>query len=96
MTNRAVIRLNDTTDHGGKIITAIDDWIYQSVPIVDWWKISKSGDRSITTQVEKHQEVCNTLNGVPNSHWHFMQPISYTYYFEKFSIYPNIKVFHTI
>ncbi|WP_387691933.1 hypothetical protein [Photorhabdus sp. RM71S] len=32
MTNRAVIRLNDTTDHGGKVVTAIDDCVYQDVP----------------------------------------------------------------
>ncbi|WP_240000760.1 MULTISPECIES: hypothetical protein [unclassified Photorhabdus] len=32
MTNRAVIRLNDTTDHGGKVVTAIDDCVYQGVP----------------------------------------------------------------
>ncbi|ETS32732.1 hypothetical protein PTE_01379 [Photorhabdus khanii NC19] len=188
MASKAVIRLNDLTDHGGKVITAIDNCVYQGVPVaakgdlvncpkckcekypaignitmiwekttsyseitiahqtkiagtiynsglniietwlcmdtnfdgwkpaqclfleakakydqffkngipMDWWKISKSGDRSMTTQVEKQQEVCITLNGIPNSHWHFMQPISYAYYLEKFSIYPNIKVFHTI
>ncbi|MBS9422784.1 restriction endonuclease fold toxin 5 domain-containing protein [Photorhabdus caribbeanensis] len=72
-----------------------DQFFKDGVPI-SWWKISKSGDRSMTTQVEKQQEVCTTLNGTPNSHWHFMQPISYAYYLEKFSIYPNIKVFHTI
>ncbi|WP_434086451.1 hypothetical protein [Photorhabdus laumondii] len=33
MTNRAVIRLNDLTDHGGKVITAIDNYVYQGVPI---------------------------------------------------------------
>ncbi|KMW71203.1 PAAR repeat-containing protein [Photorhabdus luminescens subsp. luminescens] len=33
MTNRAVIRLNDLTDHGGKVITAIDNYLYQSVPV---------------------------------------------------------------
>ncbi|PQQ42662.1 hypothetical protein C6H65_02970 [Photorhabdus luminescens] len=72
-----------------------DQFFKNGIPM-NWWKISKSGDRSMTTQVEKQQEVCTTLNGIPNSHWHFMQPISYSYYLEKFSIYPNIKVFHTI
>ncbi|OWO80809.1 hypothetical protein B5C26_16095 [Photorhabdus luminescens] len=33
MTNRAVIRLNDQTDHGGKVITAIDNYLYQGVPV---------------------------------------------------------------
>ncbi|MGJ0624046.1 PAAR domain-containing protein [Xenorhabdus bovienii] len=33
MVGKAVIRLNDTTDHGGKVITAIDSYVYQGVPI---------------------------------------------------------------
>ncbi|ETS32734.1 hypothetical protein PTE_01381 [Photorhabdus khanii NC19] len=33
MASKAVIRLNDLTDHGGKVITAIDNCVYQSVPV---------------------------------------------------------------
>ncbi|PHM37473.1 PAAR domain-containing protein [Xenorhabdus innexi] len=33
MANKAIIRLNDTTDHGGKVITAIDSYVYQGVPV---------------------------------------------------------------
>ncbi|WP_038267379.1 PAAR domain-containing protein, partial [Xenorhabdus cabanillasii] len=33
MPNKAVIRLNDTTDHGGKVITAIDGYVYQGIPV---------------------------------------------------------------
>ncbi|MDB6370323.1 MULTISPECIES: PAAR domain-containing protein [Photorhabdus] len=33
MTNRAVIRLSDITDHGGQVITAIDNYVYQGVPV---------------------------------------------------------------
>ncbi|PHM72388.1 PAAR domain-containing protein [Xenorhabdus sp. KJ12.1] len=33
MPGKAVIRLNDTTDHGGKVITAIDGYVYLGVPI---------------------------------------------------------------
>ncbi len=33
MAGKAVIRLNDTTDHGGKVITAIDNYVYQGIPI---------------------------------------------------------------
>ncbi|MEK9495080.1 PAAR domain-containing protein [Photorhabdus sp. P32] len=33
MTERVVICLNDTTDHGGKVITAIDNYVYQGVPV---------------------------------------------------------------
>ncbi|MDE1483074.1 PAAR domain-containing protein [Xenorhabdus bovienii] len=33
MSNKPVIRLNDTTDHGGKVITAIDGYVYQGIPI---------------------------------------------------------------
>ncbi|TDB45070.1 Tox-REase-5 domain-containing protein [Photorhabdus khanii] len=33
MASKAVIRLNDLTDHGGTVITAIDDGVYQGVPV---------------------------------------------------------------
>ncbi|CDM88584.1 PAAR domain-containing protein [Xenorhabdus bovienii] len=33
MPNKAVIRLNDKTDHGGKVITAIEGYIYQGIPV---------------------------------------------------------------
>ncbi len=33
MASKAVIRLNDLTDHGGKVITAIDNCVYQGVPV---------------------------------------------------------------
>ncbi|MBC8951183.1 PAAR domain-containing protein [Xenorhabdus sp. PB61.4] len=33
MPSKAVIRLNDKTDHGGKVITAIDGYVYQGVPV---------------------------------------------------------------
>ncbi|MEK9495083.1 PAAR domain-containing protein [Photorhabdus sp. P32] len=33
MTESTVIRLNDLTDHGGKVITAIDNYVYQDVPV---------------------------------------------------------------
>ncbi|MBD2781610.1 PAAR domain-containing protein [Xenorhabdus szentirmaii] len=33
MPNKAVIRLNNTTDHGGQVITAIEKYVYQDVPI---------------------------------------------------------------
>ncbi|MGV8001993.1 restriction endonuclease fold toxin 5 domain-containing protein [Photorhabdus temperata subsp. temperata] len=57
-----------------------------------WWK---SSDYSMQKQGKRQQWVCISLNSIPNSHWHFMQPISYAYYLEKLSIYSNIKVFHT-
>ncbi|PHM45106.1 hypothetical protein Xmau_01313 [Xenorhabdus mauleonii] len=33
MSGKAVIRLNDITDHGGQVISAIDGYVYQGVPI---------------------------------------------------------------
>ncbi|MCC8373856.1 hypothetical protein CKY10_07535 [Photorhabdus sp. HUG-39] len=57
-----------------------------------WWK---SSDYSMQKQGKRQQWVCTSLNSTPNSHWHFMQHISYAYYLEKLSIYSNIKVFHT-
>ncbi|WP_340617366.1 PAAR domain-containing protein [Xenorhabdus entomophaga] len=34
MTNKAVILLNDTTDHGGKVITAVGGYTYKGILIV--------------------------------------------------------------
>ncbi|WP_387467826.1 PAAR domain-containing protein [Photorhabdus sp. RM323S] len=118
MTNRAVIRLNDTTDHGGKIITAIDDWIYQSVPIAAKGYLvncpmckgvfpivegsddlkhqgKMSGHDSMINPVRRQNLVCETLNNIPKSHWHFLEPISYEYVLIALSIFPNITVFNT-
>ncbi|PHM37587.1 hypothetical protein Xmau_03804 [Xenorhabdus mauleonii] len=33
MAGKAVIRLNDMTDHGGQVITAIDGYAYQGIPV---------------------------------------------------------------
>ncbi|CDG19190.1 PAAR domain-containing protein [Xenorhabdus doucetiae] len=33
MAGKAVILLNDATDHGGKVITAIGGYTYQGVPV---------------------------------------------------------------
>ncbi|MDE1486979.1 restriction endonuclease fold toxin 5 domain-containing protein [Xenorhabdus bovienii] len=60
-----------------------------------WWKISKSGHISMMSQAGRQQTVCSTLKGIPNSHWHFLQPVSFAYYAKAFSIYANIKVLHT-
>ncbi|WP_327082911.1 hypothetical protein [Photorhabdus laumondii] len=31
---KAVILLGDTTDHGGKVITAIDEYTHNGIPII--------------------------------------------------------------
>ncbi|MDC9622764.1 MULTISPECIES: PAAR domain-containing protein [Xenorhabdus] len=33
MANKAVILLNDTTDHGGKVITAVGGYTYKGIPV---------------------------------------------------------------
>ncbi|CDG98178.1 conserved hypothetical protein [Xenorhabdus bovienii str. puntauvense] len=33
MANKAVILLNDTTDHGGKVITAVSGYTYKGIPV---------------------------------------------------------------
>ncbi|WP_387493048.1 MULTISPECIES: PAAR domain-containing protein [Photorhabdus] len=47
MTDKAVIRLNDLTDHGGKVITAIDNYVYQDVPIAANEYFAKAFDKFI-------------------------------------------------
>ncbi|WP_281422392.1 hypothetical protein [Photorhabdus caribbeanensis] len=39
--SKAVILLGDTTDHGGKVITAIDEYIHNDIPIIVKNKISR-------------------------------------------------------
>ncbi|WP_340618616.1 restriction endonuclease fold toxin 5 domain-containing protein [Xenorhabdus entomophaga] len=60
-----------------------------------FWKISKSGHKSMMSQAGRQQAVCIEFAGIPNSHWHFLQPVSFAYYSKAFSIYPNITAFHT-
>ncbi|MDX7992699.1 restriction endonuclease fold toxin 5 domain-containing protein [Xenorhabdus littoralis] len=71
-----------------------DQFFKDGVPM-PWWKVSKSGHLSMMSQSAKQQAVCTKFEGIPNSHWHFLQPINYAYYLKMFSVYPNIKVFHT-
>ncbi|MDE1478321.1 restriction endonuclease fold toxin 5 domain-containing protein [Xenorhabdus bovienii] len=56
----------------------------------------KTGLESMLSQATRQNTVCTTLNNIPKSHWHFLQPVSYGYFLTAFSIYPNIKVFHTL
>ncbi|WP_280520262.1 hypothetical protein [Photorhabdus noenieputensis] len=39
--SKAVILLGDMTDHGSKVITVIDEYIHNSVPIVAENKINR-------------------------------------------------------
>ncbi|PHM51655.1 restriction endonuclease fold toxin 5 domain-containing protein [Xenorhabdus hominickii] len=71
------------------------DQFFENAEPKFWWKISKSGHISMMSQAGRQQTVCSTLKGIPNSHWHFLQPMSFAYYARAFSIYANIKVLHT-
>ncbi|PHM45104.1 hypothetical protein Xmau_01311 [Xenorhabdus mauleonii] len=67
-----------------------DNFFKNGIPM-GWWE----GQFSMMSQAEKQQMVCSSLNAIPTSHWHFLQPISFAYYARAFSKFPNIKVFHT-
>ncbi|MGV7963143.1 restriction endonuclease fold toxin 5 domain-containing protein [Photorhabdus tasmaniensis] len=54
-----------------------------------------SGHDSMINQAKRQNLVCETLNNIPKSHWHFLEPISYEYFLIAFSIFPNITVFNT-
>ncbi|WP_445374360.1 Tox-REase-5 domain-containing protein [Photorhabdus tasmaniensis] len=56
-----------------------------------WWK----GVFSAQKQAERHQAVCDVLEGTPHVEWHFLQPISCTYFKVQFSDYKNISVHYT-
>ncbi|TDB45075.1 restriction endonuclease fold toxin 5 domain-containing protein [Photorhabdus khanii] len=55
-----------------------------------------SGHDSMIYQAKKQNLVCITLNNVPKSHWHFLQPVSYAYFSRAFTKFNNIKVFNTV
>ncbi|NHB61917.1 restriction endonuclease fold toxin 5 domain-containing protein [Photorhabdus sp. RW14-46] len=55
-----------------------------------------SGYDSMLKQARKQNEVCIALNNIPKSHWHFLQPVSYSYFTEAFAPYLNIKTFNTM
>ncbi|TDB47541.1 restriction endonuclease fold toxin 5 domain-containing protein [Photorhabdus luminescens] len=56
-----------------------------------WW----TGSYSARNQAERHQMVCDALEGTPFVEWHFLQPISYGYFKVLFSKYKNISVHYT-
>ncbi|NRN29592.1 restriction endonuclease fold toxin 5 domain-containing protein [Photorhabdus heterorhabditis] len=67
------------------------DQFFRKGKPMEWW----TGDNSMIKQASRQQEVCTSLNSIPRSHWHFMEPMSATYYSKEFSGHPNVKVFHT-
>uniref|UniRef100_UPI0036DECC5C Tox-REase-5 domain-containing protein n=1 Tax=Photorhabdus sp. RM322S TaxID=3342825 RepID=UPI0036DECC5C len=67
------------------------DQFFRKGEPMEWW----TGDEPIKKQGKRQQSVCTLLNGIPHSHWHFMGPVSATYYSQEFSEFHNIKVFHT-
>ncbi|MFD0706166.1 restriction endonuclease fold toxin 5 domain-containing protein [Photorhabdus akhurstii] len=67
------------------------DQFFRKGKPMEWW----AGDKSMIKQASRQQEVCTSLNSIPRSHWHFMEPMSATYYSKEFSGHPNVKVFHT-
>ncbi|NHB90095.1 restriction endonuclease fold toxin 5 domain-containing protein [Photorhabdus tasmaniensis] len=55
-----------------------------------------SGHDSMIYQAKKQNSVCITLNNVPKSYWHFLQPVSYAYFSRAFTKLNNIRVFNTV
>ncbi|KMW72274.1 hypothetical protein TI10_14980 [Photorhabdus luminescens subsp. luminescens] len=56
-----------------------------------WWK----GQVSARNQAKRHQVVCDVLEGTPHVEWHFLQPVSSSYFKMLFSEYKNISVHYT-
>ncbi|WP_434523900.1 restriction endonuclease fold toxin 5 domain-containing protein [Photorhabdus asymbiotica] len=67
------------------------DQFFRKGEPMEWW----TGDEPMKDQGRRQQFVCTSLNGIPRSHWHFMEPVSADYYSQEFSEFHNIKVFHT-
>ncbi|PHM50528.1 restriction endonuclease fold toxin 5 domain-containing protein [Xenorhabdus miraniensis] len=57
-----------------------------------------TGLESMISQASRQNEVCTSLNSIPKSHWHFLQPVSYTYFTGAFSSFgfTNIITFNTL
>ncbi|TDB48188.1 Tox-REase-5 domain-containing protein [Photorhabdus khanii] len=56
-----------------------------------WWK----GYRSAIKQAGRQQGICDLLNSTPYVEWHFLQPISYSYFKPLLETMDNISVFYT-
>ncbi|WP_434526898.1 restriction endonuclease fold toxin 5 domain-containing protein [Photorhabdus asymbiotica] len=56
-----------------------------------WW----AGYRSAIKQAGRQQGICDLLNGTPHVEWHFLQPISYSYFKPLLEAMDNISVFYT-
>ncbi|PHM37589.1 hypothetical protein Xmau_03806 [Xenorhabdus mauleonii] len=57
-----------------------------------WWK---GGHTSMMSQAARQQGECTKFEGIPKSHWHFMELVTSSYFSKAFSGFPNITVFHT-
>ncbi|NRN29100.1 Tox-REase-5 domain-containing protein [Photorhabdus heterorhabditis] len=57
----------------------------------NWWK----GIYSAKGQARRHQVVCDALDSTPYVEWHFLQPVSSSYFKILFSEYKNISVHYT-
>ncbi|TDB48183.1 Tox-REase-5 domain-containing protein [Photorhabdus khanii] len=57
----------------------------------NWWK----GVYSAKGQARRHQAVCDALDSTPHVEWHFLQPVSSSYFKILFSEYKNISVHYT-
>ncbi len=53
------------------------------------------GAKSIIDQAARQQNAMDICDTIPQCHWHFMQPISFSYYSERFSIFTNITCFYS-
>ncbi|MDE1486976.1 restriction endonuclease fold toxin 5 domain-containing protein [Xenorhabdus bovienii] len=58
----------------------------------------KTGLESMISQARRQNVVCTSLSSIPKSHWHFLQPVSYTYFTGAFSSFgfTNIITFNTL
>ncbi|MDE1483448.1 PAAR domain-containing protein [Xenorhabdus bovienii] len=57
MANKAIILLNDTTDYGGKVITAVGGYTYKGIPV--------AGERDLV-ECSKCKDVFPIMEGSDN------------------------------
>ncbi|MCW2478074.1 restriction endonuclease fold toxin 5 domain-containing protein [Candidatus Symbiopectobacterium sp. NZEC135] len=68
-----------------------DQFFDQDGEPVTWY--SKLEDPII--QARRQQDAIDLCNNIPKCHWHFMQPVSHSYYSEQLRLLQDITAFYT-
>ncbi|WP_368073412.1 Tox-REase-5 domain-containing protein [Lonsdalea iberica] len=54
-----------------------------------------SGQYEIQEQAKRQQNAIDICESIPKCHWHFMEPVSFSYFSKIFVIYPDLIMHHT-